>query len=392
VRCTIRMMMSGGHQDSAAPERGDGGGGGRVRARPAVSVVIPTFNRRERLLRVLAELSQQTTTAPFEVIVVSDGSDDGTVEALKSFELPIDLRWASQSNQGPATARNRGVEMAEAPIVLFLDDDVVPDPDLVGAHLAAHERSCPHAVVIGPMLDPPDHQMSPWVRWEQRMLSKQYDALVGGRYGPTFRQFYTGNASMPRRDVLDAGGFDTTYRRAEDVELGIRLWDRGASFAFDPEARGYHYAVRSYEAWRAVARAYGQLEVELARHPGREWQWEFLSHVFHSRHLGLRTLLRAALRFPNATEAIVVRSSRPIELLDRSPLAALAQWLLSTIYATDYWRSATAELGGRQELFRLVRRYREPGSGGPVAPSVAAPPVDHGPSGETSTPAAKGTQ
>ena len=77
--------------------------------------------------------------------------------------------------------------------MLFIDDDVVPAPDLVEQHLSAHEASETDIVVIGPMLTPDDVQLSPWVAWEQHQLYKQYEAMRIGTYGCTFRQFYTGN-------------------------------------------------------------------------------------------------------------------------------------------------------------------------------------------------------
>jgi GT2 family glycosyltransferase len=323
---------------------------------PSISVVIPTYNRCERLGRVLDALATPGTSE-HEVVVISDGSSDGTEEYLRHVEVPFPLRWETQANQGPAAARNRGVAIARAPIVLFLDDDVIPDPALVSVHVAAHVERGPSTVIIGPMLNPVDHVMKPWVRWEQRMLYKQYDALRDGRYEPMFRQFYTGNASIRRDEVLEAGGFDTRYRRAEDLELGIRLWERGVRFVFEPGARGYHYADRSFEAWRDIARVYGRFEVEFARHPGREWQWEFLSYSYRSRHIGLRALVQIALRTPRLTEAVVSRSARMIQWLDRGVLDRVGQWMLSAIYAIDYWRSTADALGGRDQLRVLVRRH-----------------------------------
>jgi GT2 family glycosyltransferase len=321
-----------------------------------ISVVIPTFNRCERLARVLRALADQDVSKPFEVIVVSDGSDDGTEAMLTNCDIAVDLRWISQPNQGPAVARNRGTEMARAHLVLYLDDDVVPTTDLIRAHVDAHEHASSAAVVIGPMLDPPDHVMKPWVRWEQRMLAKQYTALSESRFEPTFRQFYTGNASIMRADVISVGGFDSRYRRAEDIELGIRLWERGTRFLFDRRARGYHYAERSFEAWRDIARVYGRFEVEFARGTNRNWQWEFLSGSYRSRHPWVRRLVGCAIRFPTLTDTIVKPSRRVIEILGRAGCAPVAQWLLSGIYAVDYWRACAESVGGAQAFRRLVEQ------------------------------------
>ena len=76
-------------------------------------------------------------------------------------------------------------------------------------------------VVIGPMLNPLNYKMSPWVRWEQDQLAKQYHAMNMGSWEPTARQFYTGNTSLERTWLIDSGGFDPSFRHAEDVEFGL---------------------------------------------------------------------------------------------------------------------------------------------------------------------------
>ena len=205
---------------------------------PTVSVVVPTYDRLPRLRRVLAGLAAQDLDRPFEVVVVDDGSTDGTDAYLHSGAPPLPIVASTQENRGPGAARNRGVDLATGEIVVFLDDDVIPDPGLVRAHIRSHERHGGKTVVIGPMRNPPDHRMSPWIRWEQAMLAKQYDAMEAGHYDATARQFFTGNASLRREHLLAAGGFDPTLRRAEDVELAYRLADAGLTFVHEPDAVG----------------------------------------------------------------------------------------------------------------------------------------------------------
>ena len=124
-----------------------------------VTVVIPTYNRRDRLRRVLEALDRQHTTTndgrrfEFDVVVVSDGSTDGTVEMVSSMTTSYRLRVIEQENAGPAAARNLGVASTSAPLILFIDDDVVPEPGCIAAHVSHHERTS-DLVVIGPMLTP----------------------------------------------------------------------------------------------------------------------------------------------------------------------------------------------------------------------------------------------
>jgi GT2 family glycosyltransferase len=323
----------------------------------SVSVVIPTFNRRERLQRVLRALAEQTYRGPVEVVVVSDGSTDGTDEFLASGSTPIPVVAASQENQGPAAARNRAVELATGELLVFVDDDVVPVPGLVAAHVAAHQRLGPDVVVIGPMLDPIDHRMSPWVRWEQAMLAKQYDAMIAGRYEATARQFYTGNASVARRHVLDAGGFDTRFRRAEDVELAYRLSDRGLRFAFEPAAEGLHYAERTYSSWWATGYAYGRNDVVFARDGGRLPIRYWIGKEFKARHPVVRALTRWCVTRPRAA-AVVSQGLRGVTVLtDLVRLRSIALQAASGIYNIAYYRGVVDELGSADEFWDWMRRY-----------------------------------
>ena len=99
---------------------------------PRVSVVIPTYRRRDALLRLLTALERQSLPASdFEVIVVVDGSDDGSREAAEALSTPYALRVCWQENRGRSAARNVGLEAARGELVVMLDDDMEPAPDLL---------------------------------------------------------------------------------------------------------------------------------------------------------------------------------------------------------------------------------------------------------------------
>ena len=264
---------------------------------PCISVVVPTFNRLERLRRVLDALSKQSLDSKqFEVVVVSDGSTDGTDEYL-SGTTPLPVVHARQDNAGPGAARNHGIQLARGRLILFVDDDVLATPTLVQRHLEAHGDSA-STVVIGPMLNAPGFRYSPWVAWEQAKLYKQYDAMRLGVYDATFRQFYTGNASVPRELVVKAGGFDTTFRRAEDIELSYRLDQLGATFVFEAEAKAHHLAERSFESWIAAAAAYGANDVTFARDHDQQWLLPVMAIEFRQRSPLTQLLVRLCVTRP----------------------------------------------------------------------------------------------
>jgi GT2 family glycosyltransferase len=318
-------------------------------------VVIPTYNRRAQLARVLEALAaQQPGTGDFEVIVVSDGSTDGTDEYLRSSAPPLPVTALSQTNAGPAAARNRGVEAARGELILFIDDDVVADPHLVASHVRAHERLGAGWAVLGPMLEPPDERLSRWIRWEQAMLDKQYAAMLAGEWSATPRQFYTGNASLARSIVVDAGGFDTAFRRAEDVEFAYRVAHTGVKFTFEPECRSYHYAHRSFGSWLANARAYGQNDVIFGRDRGEQWLLGQVAKEFHEKNPLVRALTRVALVAP-FVEPLAERTLNVVSAVaDKVHLDSVSRQALSGIYNTAYYRGVAKELGGRETFLKLL--------------------------------------
>jgi glycosyltransferase involved in cell wall biosynthesis len=321
-------------------------------AMPAISVVIPTFNRLPRLRLVLEAISDQTLNNDlYEVIVVSDGSTDGTDEYLES-DPPRAIVHARQHNSGPGAARNHGVSLARGRLVLFVDDDVVATPQLVERHLAAHGES-DSTVVIGPMLDAPGFAYSPWVAWEQAMLYKQYRAMRLGVYRPTFRQFFTGNASVPRALLDRAGGFDTTFRRAEDIELSYRLDQLGANFVFDESAAAHHLAERSFDSWVAAAEAYGRNDVTFARDHDQQWLMPVMASEFRQRSAITQRLVGVCLTRPR----LATLSSRLLRTIggSRWSIRRVSSVALSGLYGLTYYRGAASEYGDpaafREKLF-----------------------------------------
>ena len=94
-----------------------------------LSVIIPTYNRKESLLRTLAALEKQTLPVDrFEVIVISDGSTDGTSDAISSTSFSFEVGFFEQQNSGPSVARNFGAQKANNEVIVFLDDDIEPIP------------------------------------------------------------------------------------------------------------------------------------------------------------------------------------------------------------------------------------------------------------------------
>jgi GT2 family glycosyltransferase len=316
-------------------------------APPAFSVVTPTYRRRASLERVLAGLARQEWPRDaLEIVVVSDGGDDGSVEMARAFPIPFPLRVLEQANQGPAAARNLGVASASHPFVLFLDDDVVPPPRLVAEHARAHDGHRDR-VVLGPLLEPPSH-LQPWVRWEARRLAEQYRAMAAGEWAPTPWQLYTGNASILADHVRRAGGFDATYRRAEDVELGFRLERLGCTFVFTPEAGALHYAERSYASWTGAARQYGRNDILFGKGEERA------AGQFRYRHPLTRALIRWGVRHHGAAARLPALASPAIRALDRLGLYPVADRVCGAVFNLEYWLGVCEEVGSPDAALDLI--------------------------------------
>jgi glycosyltransferase involved in cell wall biosynthesis len=324
-----------------------------------VSIIIPTHNRLEQLKRVLAGLEDQTYPADnFEVLVVSDGSTDDTDEFLLSVVSSLQLRAFFQANQGAAAARNLAIAQAVGDIVLFLDDDVFPAPELIEEHLRFHSLYGDCAVVIGPMLAPVDYEPSPWIRWELEKLAEQYHDMTTEKWAPTARQFYTGNTSLARRHLMMSGGFDPTFRRAEDIELAYRLAQRGLKFFFNPSAAGYHYAERSFFSWLAIPYAYGRNNVIFSRQPGQTWLITNVFEEFQSRHSLIRLLTQLCLDRPRVSAAVTGILSHIIQISHQLKLKRLPQMACGVLFNLRFYQGTADELNGRRAFFHGIESFR----------------------------------
>jgi GT2 family glycosyltransferase len=328
------------------------------RTGPTATVVIATYNRRELLARSLAALAEQTVPpGSMDVIVVDDGSVDGTSEWLGTVRLPYALRCFRQTNQGPAVARNRGIETARGAVILFLDDDVVPGRRLVQAHLESHAAEDGIAV-MGPLTAPPGRR-PPWAVWHQTTLERRYHAVVTGEVRPSFHEFWTGNASVTRRLAQAAGGFDPSFRVGEDVELGCRLMGMGVCFRFNPAATGVHHASQTFDAWCRRFPAWGQAEVAILGRLGEARRHAHLASLWQDLHPLTRLAVRSCAGRPAASGAarrLLSATIRAVGIpapMSRASLAACG--CLANLLYWDGAAKALARDGGRVPWSRPQR-------------------------------------
>ena len=209
----------------------------------AVSVVIPAHNRRALLREVLAAAGAQAGAPPFEIVVVDDGSTDGSSEGLEDLALPVPLRVVRQPNRGPAAARNRGVAAARGALVAFLGDDTVPAPDWLAWHVEAHHAraAATPLAVIGRTEWHPRIRPTRFLAYINEQGLQFGYALIDRPEQVPFNFFYTSNLSLTRSALLEEP-FDETFPYAawEDIEASYRLTRRGLRLVYEARARVFH--------------------------------------------------------------------------------------------------------------------------------------------------------
>jgi glycosyltransferase involved in cell wall biosynthesis len=221
----------------------------------SVSIIIPTFNGASRIGNCLDALLKQTGGREAEILVVNDGSTDNTAQVVDQYS---GVRLITQSNAGPAAARNRGVLDARGTIVLFTDDDCVPIPDWLGAMLEPFNDP----ELVGAKGVYRTRQKSLVARFVQAEYEDRYRLM---RRLPTIDFIDTYSAAFRRDRFLEMTGYDTSFpvACAEDIELSYRISARGGKMKFIPTAIVYHthpdtlshYLKKKYKFafWRVLA-------------------------------------------------------------------------------------------------------------------------------------------
>ena len=183
------------------------------------TVILPTYNRLPVLKSCLSALSNQTTE-DFEILLVDDCSSDGTKEYIKSSNLPNLKYIRLEEHRGPYHARNLAIREAKGEIIIFIDSDVIVFPDFIEDHIKIHKKR--EDVVVQGMVK---HVKSPG------------DVNTNGFYIPNalcLRTFITQNASVRRKYLIAAGGFDRFGPEMgyKDIDMGLKLMDLGLKWSY----------------------------------------------------------------------------------------------------------------------------------------------------------------
>ena len=298
-----------------------------------ISVIIPTRNRCAILGRSLPRLFDQTLPAHmYEIIVVDDGSQDDTRAMIAAMAFPDLICFGHETSRGPAAARNTALRQAKGHLLVFVDDDAFVPRDFLEAHRARHEQT-PHAIVTGPIIEVTDIPAP----------VASFRSSWRGRHGSPLP---SGNASVAKASVLDAGGFDEDFTEYgwEDPELYIRLRRLGMRRVYEPSAPIFHYKTRETRADFAA-----RLRAEDMR--GR------MGALFYAKHRdsSVANWTKQRLLF----QALEIWLDKSLNLHARAervlagkgtPTSALMRWLLINHVEISSGRKAWRALGSTRRV------------------------------------------
>ena len=228
-----------------------------------VSVIVPTYNGVERVGECLDSIFSQSSL-PSEVIVVIDGSSDGTDEYLTR-EYGNKVIIINQKNSGRAATRNAGAKRAKNNLLLFVDDDIKLEPGAIQKHVD-HHKSSKNCMLVGGLFlkeEPTDD----FHKYRQHIEKKWYKNLPGYPSPMQANKLFVtaANLSIPRKLFKDLDGFDQSLRDCEDIELGYRAVHSGLHVYFDRNIVGWHNDVLTCKQYIKRRREYDAAQHKLAK-------------------------------------------------------------------------------------------------------------------------------
>lgn len=331
-----------------------------------VSFVVPTFRRPEALrLTLAALLSQDYPADAYEVVVVDDGSGDQTAEVVLDLAgRDARIRYAPQPNSGVATARNNGAKAATGELLIFLDDDMLVEPEHIRAHLAAREHHGDCMVNGHWVFSDATRaalEQSPFGRYRIALEDRIREripkvALDDGRF--EVASVTAANLGVSARTFARLGGFDERFPYAgyEDQEFAYRAREAGSRFIYDPAIRLQHNDERvTLEQFSRRYQRGAVTAVYLAAiHPDTYARTPLvLENAPVSRHDPARLRIKKALKLAFSRLGGGVALSLAISALERrSPQSSVLPRLYSSMLGLFIFR-------GVREGLRQIPQARE---------------------------------
>ena len=196
-----------------------------------VSIIIPTYNRKDYLKVCLESIFKQNyPKSQYEIIIIDDGSTDGTRDLVKQFKFKNNLRYFYQKNQGPAAARNLGIKKSRGALIAFTDADCFPDKNWLESLIKRYKAEDESIGAIGGSLP----------NSEPKNILEKYLSLMNknkqSHQNDPRPYFLTANILFPRKILEKVGYFDEHLFSGEDADICWRISEAGYRLVYEPNA------------------------------------------------------------------------------------------------------------------------------------------------------------
>lgn len=252
----------------------------------SISVIIPTYNGRNKIGNILTTLISQADVV-FETIIVIDGSTDDTFNFLMSEKFkPLNLKVINQKNGGRAQSRNAGASLANGSLLIFFDDDMRLDKDTILHHLNFHIENH-DALCVGQTLEDYSKSITDIQKYRaylSRVWCEEYRAN-DGLVNPD-RPFLTAANFSITKDLFNRlNGFDELLNDAEDFDLGVRAILAGYKIYFKHSVVGWHDDYITLKSYVKRLRQYQIAQQKLKILKPDLYATRFSTHDFN--HVGI---------------------------------------------------------------------------------------------------------
>jgi len=255
------------------------------------SVVVVSYNRKRFLERCLECLFRQDYPKDkYEIILVDDGSSDGTERMVREKKSPCRLKYLSHPERlGQSKARNKGIWEAQGDIIIFIDSDAFAPPWFIREHIKTHRKDS-HLIADGPAIN---------ITGENNLLNPPFNCLrvkTFAFFDFWGASFITANTSCSRENLIKAGGFDEDFGKGfgwQDRELGLRLRNMGLKRVKNRRAYVLHYQAEESSLSQLAQKRKDRGEnavLYYKKHPASKIKREIrLRYLFYDRIFGWTT-------------------------------------------------------------------------------------------------------
>jgi len=259
-----------------------------------VSVITPTYNGVNKLPAIFKALEAQSFNG-FDVLVVIDGSTDNTLDVLHELKTELNFKIIEQENRGRASVRNKGAETATGDLLIFFDDDMLPETNCIEEHIA-HHKIYEQSLMSGAQIDDIKKAVAPFQKYKCYLSEKWAEPLRKYEGSPlplTHLHLTAANFSIPKKLFEQLGGFDEKLKDNEDLDLAIRahqlgypVYYRHSAFAWHrdyPTCKSFIKRQREYKVYHNYAKLNNKEAYKnLPRFSEKESQHSFFKKIFYS--------------------------------------------------------------------------------------------------------------